>query len=67
MFGTGTRFAEYGITGGFFVVTQTLLLGFTFPDALAQLAAALHGSLGDFINKLPIPAQHAFHAELLHE
>ena len=34
MLGTGARYAEYGITGGFFLFTQALILGLAYPDAL---------------------------------
>jgi hypothetical protein len=34
MLGTGARYAEYGITGGFFLFTQALILGLAYPDVL---------------------------------
>src|SRR5262245_58115789 len=36
MLGTGARYAEYGITGGFFLFTQALILGLAFPDVLVS-------------------------------
>ena len=34
MLGTGARYAEYGITGGFFLFTQALILALAFPGVL---------------------------------
>ena len=34
MLGTGARYAEYGITGGFFLFTQALILGLAFQVVL---------------------------------
>jgi len=39
MLGTGARYAEYGITGGFFLFTQALILGLAFPDVLLSASA----------------------------
>ena len=38
MLGTGARYAEYGITGRFFLFTQALILGLAFPDVLLSAA-----------------------------
>jgi hypothetical protein len=48
MFGTGARFAEYGITGGFFILSQLLLLGWADPGAVGsalQFTGALLANL----------------------
>jgi hypothetical protein len=48
MFGTGARFAEYGITGGFFILLQLLILGWAVPGGVSsavQLTAALMAGL----------------------
>jgi hypothetical protein len=50
MFGTGTRFAEYGITGGFFILLQLLVLGWAIPGGVAlalQFSAALLANLNE--------------------
>jgi hypothetical protein len=59
MFGTGTRFAEYGITGGFFIVTQIVTLQFIFPDALAYLTASSGDLFANFSGKVPEPLRPA--------
>jgi hypothetical protein len=59
MFGTGTRFAEYGITGGFLIVTQIVMLGWLVPDGPAY-AAVVFGNLFTAISAaVPAPAQPA--------
>jgi hypothetical protein len=48
MFGTGSRFAEYGITGGFFILSQLLVLGWAIPGGVGaafQLSTALLADL----------------------
>jgi hypothetical protein len=36
MLGTGARYAEYGITGGFFLFTQALILALAYPAVLVS-------------------------------
>ncbi len=53
MLGTGSRFAEYGITGGFFLFVHTLVFVFLFPDVLADGAGALGTYLTALVNGVP--------------
>jgi hypothetical protein len=65
MFGTGTRFAEYGITGGFFIVSQIVMLGWLIPDAPAY-AATVFGSFFTSISAaVPASAQPALQSLLV--
>jgi hypothetical protein len=57
MLGTGARYAEYGITGGFFLFTQALFLGLTHPDMLVWGADNLGVLLSASLNKIPPLAQ----------
>jgi len=57
MLGTGARYAEYGITGGFFLLTQALFLGLTNPDMLVWGADSLGALLSAGLNKIPPLAQ----------
>jgi hypothetical protein len=48
MFGTGTRFAEYGLTGGFFILLQLLVLEWMFPGGavyVLQFLATLYANI----------------------
>ena len=57
MLGTGARYAEYGITGGFFLFTQALILGLAYPDVLVWGADRFGALLSeDNIPKLAQPA-----------
>jgi hypothetical protein len=57
MLGTGARYAEYGITGGFFLFTQALILGLAYPDVLVWGADRFGALLSEEnIPKLAQPA-----------
>ena len=65
MFGTGTRFAEYGITGGFFLFFHVVVLGVAFPEIAlqnAQLAVEISPSIAA---KIPLAAQTALQSLLI--
>jgi hypothetical protein len=53
MLGTGSRFAEYGITGGFFLLVHTLAFVFLFPDMLTDGTEALGTYLTALVNGVP--------------
>lgn len=59
MFGTGTRFAEYGITGGFFIVTQIVMFGWLVPDGPAYVAIVFGSFFTTISTAVPTPAQPA--------
>jgi len=56
MFGTGARFAEYGITGGFFILLQLLVIEWMFPggagDALQFVAGLVTNVAGKGLEPL---------------
>src|SRR5262245_36497237 len=59
MLGTGARYAEYGITGGFFIFTTVLILGLLFPHALSYGADSFANFLSAMVNKFSPVAQSA--------
>ena len=65
MLGTGARYAEYGITGGFFLFTQILILGFAYPGLVAHSTDTLTGLLAAIYGKVPIAAQPAIQSLLV--
>jgi hypothetical protein len=64
MLGTGARYAEYGITGGFFLFLMALVLGLYFPDALTYGAEGLGKHFSAIIGKVPKLAQPAIQSLL---
>ena len=65
MLGTGARYAEYGITGGFFLFTQILILGFAYPDLVTHSTDTLTGLLAAIYGKVPTAAQPAIQSLLV--
>jgi len=65
MLGTGARYAEYGITGGFFLFTTALIFGLAFPSALIHCADSLGSLLSATLVKLPKPAHPAIQGLLV--
>jgi hypothetical protein len=65
MLGTGARYAEYGITGGFFLVTLALIFGFVFPDRLVWAATASGFLSSAILDKIPPLAQPAIQSLLV--
>ena len=65
MLGTGARYAEYGITGGFFLFTTALILGLFFPAALIYGADGLGSLFSAIIGKIPPLAQPAIQSLLV--
>jgi len=53
MLGTGARYAEYGITGGFFLFTQALILGLSNPDMLVSGAHSFGVLLTASVGNIP--------------
>jgi hypothetical protein len=64
MLGTGARYAEYGITGGFFLLTQGLILGFD-PGVLTSGARSLGDLLTASVDKIPNDARLAIQSLLV--
>jgi hypothetical protein len=66
MLGTGARYAEYGITGGFFLLSQALIFGFAFPDTLVWGADRfLRALLSESVSKIPELARPAIQSLLV--
>jgi hypothetical protein len=65
MLGTGARYAEYGITGGFFLLTQALILGFADPDLLVSAAHSFGVLLTASVDKIPEQARPAIQSLLV--
>src|SRR6266536_1013243 len=65
MLGTGARYAEYGITGGFFLLTQALILGLAFPDTLVWGADSFGALWSESVSKIPPLAQPAIQSLLV--
>jgi hypothetical protein len=65
MLGTGARYAEYGITGGFFLFTQGLILGLAYPDLLVSGAQSFGVLLTDSVGKIPQEARPAIQSLLV--
>jgi hypothetical protein len=65
MLGTGARYAEYGITGGFFLFTQALILGFADPDLLVSAAHSFGLQLAKSVEKIPEQAKPAVQSLLV--
>jgi hypothetical protein len=65
MLGTGARYAEYGITGGFFLFTTALILGLVFPATLIYGADSLGGLLSVTVGKFPPIVQPAVQSLLV--
>jgi hypothetical protein len=65
MLGTGARYAEYGITGGFFLFTQALILGLAFPDVLVSGAHSFGVLLTESVDKIPGEARPAIQSLLV--
>ena len=59
MLGTGARYAEYGITGGFFIFTRALILGLAYPDVLVSGAQSFGVLLAASAEKIPEQARPA--------
>jgi hypothetical protein len=60
MLNLGSRFAEYGITGGFFIFAQASLLVWAYPRVTAELIAFLDDNLSAPLAKIPVVAQSPF-------
>ena len=65
MLGTGARYAEYGITGGFFLLTQALILGLAYPDVLVSGAHSFGLLLSAIVGKIPEEAKPAIQSLLV--
>ena len=65
MLGTGARYAEYGITGGFFLLTQALILGFVDPGVLTSGARSFGVLLTASVDKIPDEARPAVQSLLV--
>jgi hypothetical protein len=65
MLGTGARYAEYGITGGFFLLTQALILGFAAPDVLVSGARSFGVLLTKSVGEIPNEARPAIQSLLV--
>jgi len=65
MLGTGARYAEYGITGGFFLLTQALILGFADQDLLVSGAHSFGVLLTASVDKIPEQARPAIQSLLV--
>src|SRR3954469_11410010 len=65
MFGTGARFAEYGITGGFFLLLHVVVLGVAFPEIAIQNAQLVGGVFTSMVDKTPALAQPALQSLLI--
>lgn len=64
MIGLGSRFADYGLTGGFFVFTQFSALWWIFPELAAARFTAVTGFVSARVDALP-PAAHPAFSSLL--
>src|SRR5262245_43777917 len=65
MLGTGARYAEYGITGGFFLFTQALILGLAYPDVLVSGAHSFGVLLNASVGTIPEEARPAIQSLLV--
>lgn len=65
MLGTGARYAEYGITGGFFLFTQALILGLAYPDVLVSAAHSFGVLLTASVGEIPEEARPAIQSLLV--
>jgi|SRR6516225_5865319 hypothetical protein len=65
MLGTGARYAEYGITGGFFLCTQALIFGLAFPDVLVSGAHSFGVLLTASVGNIPEEARPAIQSLLV--
>ena len=65
MLGTGARYAEYGITGGFFLLTQALILGLANPGLLISGAHSFGGLLKEGVANIPDEAKPAVQSLLV--
>jgi hypothetical protein len=65
MLGTGARYAEYGITGGFFLFTQALFLGLAYPDVLLSATGSFGHLLSASVEKTPEAARPAIQSLLV--
>src|ERR1041385_7119974 len=65
MFGTGTRFAEYGITGGFFLFFHVLVICFFAPAEVLHQVEAVGLWCTELVSKMPAVAQPAFQSLLV--
>jgi hypothetical protein len=64
MLGTGARYAEYGITGGFFLFTQALILGLAYPDVVSG-AHSFSVQLTAIVDEIPEEARPAIQSLLV--
>ena len=60
MIGLGSRFAEYGLTGGFFVFGQLFVLAWFFPEIAADWFSSIAKLLSARLYELPAAARPAF-------
>jgi hypothetical protein len=60
MLNLGSRFAEYGITGGFFIFAQVSVLVWAYPRIAVELTAFLSDNLSAPLAKIPVAAQSPF-------
>src|SRR6516165_2845704 len=65
MLGTGARYAEYGITGGFFLFTTALILALLSPATLIYGAHSLGSLLSDTFGGIPDVAHAAIQSLLV--
>ncbi len=65
MLGTGARYAEYGITGGFFLLTQALILGLANPHLLISGAHSFGVLLTEGVANIPDQARPAIQSLLV--
>lgn len=65
MLGTGARYAEYGITGGFFLLTQALILGLANPGLLISGAHSFGVLLTEGVANIPDEAKPAVQSLLV--
>jgi hypothetical protein len=65
MLGTGARYAEYGITGGFFLFTQALFLGLAYPDVLLSATRSFGHLLSASVDETPEAARPAIQSLLV--
>jgi hypothetical protein len=64
MLGTGARYAEYGITGGFFLFTQALILWLAYPDVVSG-AHSFGVQLNAIVDEIPKEARPAIQSLLV--
>jgi hypothetical protein len=65
MLGTGARYAEYGITGGFFLFTQALILALAYPAVLISGADSFGDLLTESVGNIPEQAKPAIQSLLV--